>query len=87
MPHAAKTSKAKHDEVKSAGKLGNISAAAKVEKTIAEAEVTKPWWLDEAICQHANRSCPAGHGLKEFLTPMDGYTRSKCCAEVPKGTK
>ena len=45
-PKPEKKSKAKH-EVKSAGKLGNISAAGQVEKTIAEAEVAKPWWFDE----------------------------------------
>ena len=27
--------------------MGNISAAGQVEKTTAEAEVTKPWWFDE----------------------------------------
>ena len=49
--------------------------------------------LTNGCCAHqeeityANRSCPAGHGLKELLTPMDGYTYSKCSTEVPKGTK
>jgi hypothetical protein len=42
-----KKSEAKH-AVKSAGKLDNNTAARNVEKRPAEAEVSKPWWLDEA---------------------------------------